>query len=153
MLAEHTRARADGSGYSASGFIALYDAARPRTPEAVIAILQQMTGTDCPASVVDLGCGTGLSTRAWTPYATTVIDIEPNDAMRQYAAGHPDNPAHLHYRAGFAHATVWPTAVLILSLVVRRCAGWSRRPPLSRSREFCVPAASLAPMNMRNSLP
>jgi ubiquinone/menaquinone biosynthesis C-methylase UbiE len=105
MLDENARARADESGYSTPGFAALYDTARPRTPEAVIAILQQMAGTDRPAWVVDVGCGTGLSTRAWAPHAAAVIGIEPNDAMRQRAESHPDNPPHLHYRAGFSHAT------------------------------------------------
>ena len=37
------------------------------------------------ASCVDLGCGTGLSTRFWAPHADEVVGVEPNDAMRAFA--------------------------------------------------------------------
>ena len=53
--------------------------------------------------VVDLGCGTGLSSRWAAGWADRVIGIEPNDDMRAVAIarGTPD----VEYRAGVSHAT------------------------------------------------
>ena len=102
---EDAWARVEYSGYSHPGFAAEYDAARPKTPTVVIETLTRMAQIPRPGLVVDLGCGTGLSTRPWGAYADRVIGIEPNPQMRQQAASHPGTPSNISYRAGFSHAT------------------------------------------------
>lgn len=62
-----------------------YDAYRPATPRAMVALLTQLAGASEPAHVVDLGAGSGLSTLAWTGRATRITGIEPNDDMRRQA--------------------------------------------------------------------
>lgn len=54
-----------------------------------------------PDLVVDLGCGTGLSTRAWSGVARRVIGIEPNSAMLAAAAPAPG----VEYRQAYAQQT------------------------------------------------
>jgi trans-aconitate methyltransferase len=68
-----------------SGFSKLYDNVRPVPPEKVCAILLNLLNKQKVATVVDLGCGTGLSTSMWKHYAENVIGLEPNDDMRQLA--------------------------------------------------------------------
>jgi SAM-dependent methyltransferase len=73
------------SGYSAPGFAARYDANRPRPPEVLLELVPRLAGVERPALVVDLGSGSGLSTRFWAPAAAAVVGVEPNDEMRRFA--------------------------------------------------------------------
>lgn len=47
-----------------SGFTDAYDTVRPACPGAVVEMLKRYLGRD-PDTVIDLGCGTGLSTLVW----------------------------------------------------------------------------------------
>ncbi len=49
-----------------TGFAAQYDEHRPSPPDALSGLLCQQAQSVRPALVVDLGCGTGLSTRYWS---------------------------------------------------------------------------------------
>lgn len=69
-----------------SGFADVYDRNRPAVPPVVADILTQLAQVVRPRLVVDLGCGTGLSTRLWAGRADKVIGIEPNPDMRRQAA-------------------------------------------------------------------
>src|SRR5439155_1377999 len=60
-----------------------------------------------PRLVVDLGCGTGLSTRAWSGIAERVAGIEPNSAMLAVAEQAPG----VEYREAFAQETGFPNGV------------------------------------------
>lgn len=68
-----------------SGFADVYNASRPRPPVKTCEIITAMTNRSRVGTVVDLGCGTGLSTGIWKDWADTVIGIEPNDEMRNEA--------------------------------------------------------------------
>jgi SAM-dependent methyltransferase len=69
------------SGYLRAGFADHYDAYRPSPPEVLLAALTRYAGGERLSRVVDLGSGTGLSTRAWGSRADEVIGVEPNPAM------------------------------------------------------------------------
>jgi SAM-dependent methyltransferase len=79
------RLRLEGSGYSRLGFAEHYDRCRPRPPVALLDLLPSLAGVERASLVVDLGSGTGLSTRAWADRAEKAIGVEPNDAMRTFA--------------------------------------------------------------------
>jgi SAM-dependent methyltransferase len=89
------------SGYDRPGFAARYDRFRPRTPQALVEVLCRYARVERPALVVDLGCGTGLSTRIWSGVAEHVVGIEPNAAMLAAAEDAPG----VEYREAVAHAT------------------------------------------------
>jgi len=89
------------SGYDREGFSAHYDRFRPRPPQALLDLLCRYSRADRPRLVVDLGCGTGLSTRAWSGAAERAIGIEPNPAM--LAAAEPARG--VEYREAFAAET------------------------------------------------
>jgi ubiquinone/menaquinone biosynthesis C-methylase UbiE len=92
------------SGYAAPGFASRYDSARPRTPEALLDVLTTLAPASPPALVVDLGSGTGLSTRAWSARANRVVGVEPNPAMVALARAVPTTP-NVEYVEGFAQQT------------------------------------------------
>jgi ubiquinone/menaquinone biosynthesis C-methylase UbiE len=72
-----------------NGFADLYDQHRPEAPVQVVQLLTQYVGHK-PTLVLDIGCGTGLSTFVWNGYADEIIGIEPNDDMRAIALAHLD---------------------------------------------------------------
>lgn len=66
-----------------SGLAAAYDRFRPRYPIRAIKALLAGLAPDC--EVVDIGAGTGISSRALARHGARVIAIEPNDEMRAFA--------------------------------------------------------------------
>ena len=84
--------RLEQSGYGRPGFAARYDAFRPRPPEALLDLLPPLAGVERPGLVVDLGSGTGLSTRPWAARADEVVGVDANEAMVQQAETETEAP-------------------------------------------------------------
>ena len=98
------RRRLEQSGYGSPGFAERYDAVRPRPPSALLELLPPLAGVERLRLVVDLGSGTGLSTRFWADAADEVVGVEPNDAMRRYAEA-ATRAANVRYVGGSAYET------------------------------------------------
>lgn len=90
-----------------SGFADVYDAYRPGPPAALADVLCAAAGLERPSLVVDLGSGTGSSTRYWAERAERVIGVEPSADMRRQAEAVTDAPA-VSFREGFSHQTGLP---------------------------------------------
>jgi SAM-dependent methyltransferase len=99
--------RLEASGYTEPGFADRYDRYRPRPPKDLVDLLLPLADTTPPLRVVDLGSGTGLSTRIWAEWADEVIGVEPNDAMRSLAE-RLTGPTNVRYVAESAFATGVP---------------------------------------------
>jgi SAM-dependent methyltransferase len=70
-------------------------------------LLSRLARVERPRLVVDVGSGTGLSTRAWADRADEVVGVEPNAEMR--AAAEADTPAaNVRYVEGFSDAIALP---------------------------------------------
>ena len=87
------------------GFADIYDKYRPKMPSVVIDILTQLAQKSLPHLVVDIGCGTGLSTRVWGNRAEHVIGIEPSHDMRLKAEDQSQKLSNISYRNGTATDT------------------------------------------------
>lgn len=108
-MGEFSRELISRSGYEREGFASHYDRYRPRPPGALFETLLQLARTERPALVVDLGAGTGLSTRPWAPLADRVVGVEPNASMRDTAEGLTPAP-NVEFVLGFSHETGLPDA-------------------------------------------
>jgi len=73
------------SGYERPGFAEGYDSHRPAPPAALLDVLCLEAQVERPRLVVDLGSGTGLSTRAWAGRAEEVVGVEGSPEMRAQA--------------------------------------------------------------------
>ncbi len=90
-----------------SGFADQYDKYRPAPPTILASILTQLAQTSYLKLVVDLGSGTGLSTRYWADKAEQVIGIEPTRDMRQQAEVQTE-ARNVSYQTGYSHRTGLP---------------------------------------------
>jgi SAM-dependent methyltransferase len=90
-----------------SGFASVYDTCRPSPPEALSEIICHFAGLARLSLVVDLGSGTGLSTRYWSAKAERVIGIEPAETMRNHSQSL--GGVNITYRQGFSHDTGLPS--------------------------------------------
>jgi SAM-dependent methyltransferase len=95
------------SGYDRAGFADTYDANRPAPPAALLDLLCTYAGVDRPELVVDLGSGTGLSTRVWADRAREVVGVEPNSVMRARAEART-REWPVRYVEGYSTATGLP---------------------------------------------
>jgi SAM-dependent methyltransferase len=95
------------SGYERTGFAAGFDSNRPAPPPVLLDILCLAAQVDRPRLVVDLGSGTGLSTRPWAERADHVIGVEASPEMRAQAeaATGADN---VRFVQAYAQATGLP---------------------------------------------
>lgn len=90
-----------------SGFADVYDRYRPHPPEMLASLLSRLAGANPPELVVDLGCGTGLSTRYWQGKAQQIVGIDPSVDMLSQAKS-MGKGEHIVYREGVSHATGLP---------------------------------------------
>jgi len=102
-----------------AGFASLYNDVRPQPPQVICDILTQLAQVERPRLVVDLGSGTGLSTRIWAERADQIVGIEPSRDMRaqaeaQTTAKNTSTATHavrckcIRYVEGFSHDTGLP---------------------------------------------
>jgi SAM-dependent methyltransferase len=96
------------SGYERDGFAEAYDAYRPTPPADLLDMLQLVAHVERPRSVVDLGAGTGLSTRVWAERADDVVGVEANGSMLKRARAAP-TAANVGYVEAFAATTGLPS--------------------------------------------
>jgi ubiquinone/menaquinone biosynthesis C-methylase UbiE len=103
-MGEFSKVLIERSGYEEDGFADVYDLHRPAPPEALLDILTFVARIETPRLVVDLGSGTGLSTRVWADRAEEVVGIEPNARMAERARLVTQAP-NIRYVEAFASET------------------------------------------------
>jgi ubiquinone/menaquinone biosynthesis C-methylase UbiE len=109
LIDQWSEALLQTSGYAQTGFAEGFDANRPSPPEALFDILCQEAQTERPSLVVDLGSGTGLSTRPWADRAAQVVGVEASPEMRAQAEA-ATAAGNVRFVQGYAQATGIPDA-------------------------------------------
>jgi SAM-dependent methyltransferase len=93
----------DANAQRFSGFADLYDAVRPVPPTALAVVLKAYAGGTADV-VVDLGSGTGLSTRWAASWSGEAIGVEPSADMRERAAA-ATTETNVRYVVGWSNDT------------------------------------------------
>lgn len=71
-----------------------YATYRPGIPEEVVVYVRDIFASDGGSTLLDMGCGTGLSTLAFAPFFTRTVAFDPDAAM--LAEARARTPANLH---------------------------------------------------------
>jgi len=114
-----------------SGDAESYNAYRPQSPPVIMDILTQLAHVQRPQRVVDLGCGTGLSTLMWAERAEHIIGIEPNADMRHQAEASTAKLPHVKnitYRDGLSTQTHLPADSADI-VTCSQCLHWMEPEP------------------------
>jgi SAM-dependent methyltransferase len=92
-----------------NGLAEIYAKARPSYPEAAIQRIVELAKLTPHSVLVDVGCGTGISTRLLAHHGFRVIGIEPNADMLRQAESEPAaaGSGNVEYR----HATAEDTGL------------------------------------------
>ena len=96
-----------------SGLAEIYARCRPRYSDAALDYIMSRCQLRPGSVLVDVGCGTGISSRPFAARGVRVIGVEPNDDMRRQAEVEPvpgGCPAP-EYRPGRAEATGLPAGI------------------------------------------
>jgi SAM-dependent methyltransferase len=107
LIDQWSEALLRSSGYEKSGFAAGFDANRPTPPGILLDILCLEAQTERPRLVVDLGSGTGLSTRPWADRADEVVGVEASPEMREQAEA-ATAAGNVRFVQAYAQATGLP---------------------------------------------
>lgn len=110
-----------------TGLADIYESARPSVPRYPVEVIRRYLGRS-PDQVLDLGCGTGLSTLIWADTARRVVGLEPNPEM--LAIAKDKSGESLSFIGGLAHDT-------------GLAANWADVVVCSQSFHWMEPAATL----------
>jgi len=87
--------------FAASAAAVRYAAHRPRNQSRVLELVAERLNDELPFErALDVGCGTGHSTVALLPYATSIVGLDSSAEMLAQAPAHPS----IEYRKGYAEA-------------------------------------------------
>ena len=87
--------------FSGDDYLNYYDSHRPSAPQAMVDCALQYARMDSANLVVDIGCGTGLSTFIWKDSAASIIGVDPSADMRRRAEAHCDSTMqHIRFEHG-----------------------------------------------------
>jgi SAM-dependent methyltransferase len=126
-MSEFSQEAIEQSGYRRAGFADLYDEYRPEPPDALLETLAAYAGGHL-RRVVDLGSGTGLSTRVWAARADEVVGVEANAAMLAVAEA-ATSAANVTYVHAFAAETGLPDGSADL-VTCSQSLHWMHREPV-----------------------
>jgi ubiquinone/menaquinone biosynthesis C-methylase UbiE len=100
--------RLNAERFTGAEYVQTYDWYRPAPPVEILHQALNYANTERAKCVVDLGCGTGLSSCPWSSFADRVIGVEPSEEMIGHARQKLKDYPNLHFESGYGHAIPLP---------------------------------------------
>ncbi|HWN82854.1 MAG TPA: class I SAM-dependent methyltransferase [Candidatus Udaeobacter sp.] len=122
----------------------LYGRYRPSYPPALRDFIYELLPAAGVATIADVGCGTGISTRLVAGPHVRVIGIDPNREMLAEAARTTPAELGIEYRTGEATATGLPAASAHVVTVAQAFHWFAVDPTLDEFARILVPGGRCA---------
>jgi SAM-dependent methyltransferase len=123
---------------------------RPGYPSSLVDWLLAATGLHAPGCIVDVGCGTGISTRTFAGRGFELVGIDPSEAMLERAR----REGGADFRRGDATATGLPDQSAHLAIAGQAFHWFELGPTLVELRRILVPSGwCCAFWNLRGKTP
>lgn len=87
--------------FTGKDYVSLYNKYRPSPPQELFLQCLNYLGKDKADLIIDVGCGTGISTRSLSEFGNQVIGLEPSEEMISIAREHT-NHKNISYKQGFS---------------------------------------------------
>ena len=87
--------------FTGKAYVSLYNKFRPAPPRELFLQCLNYLGKAKADLIIDVGCGTGISTRSLSAFADQVIGIEPSEEMISIAREHTTQKT-ISYQQGFS---------------------------------------------------
>jgi ubiquinone/menaquinone biosynthesis C-methylase UbiE len=128
-----------------SATVDAYERYRPSYPDELITWLARLAGIVPGDTVVDLGAGTGISSRLFAAGGFHVTGVEPNEAMRERAeARGADGAGSVRYRRGEASATGLEPACTKLAIAAQAFHWFDVPATMAELRRILAPGGRAA---------
>ena len=88
--------------FTGNEYVNIYDKYRPSPPVEILQQALNYLGKSKAKRVLDLGCGTGISTKVWRNFAEEIIGIEPSKEMIEVAERKSEND-QIKYLVGYSN--------------------------------------------------
>ena len=90
--------------FTGKEYVNIYNHYRPAPPVDIIQQSLNYLNKSKGLTIIDIGCGTGISTRVWSDYAEKIIGVEPSEEMVGKARELTKN-TNIKYQQGYSNAT------------------------------------------------
>ena len=87
--------------FTGNEYVNIYDKYRPSPPVEILHQTLNYLGKPKAERILDLGCGTGISTKVWEDYAEEIIGLEPSIEMIEIAKSKSKND-QIKYLVGYS---------------------------------------------------
>src|SRR5579884_836163 len=112
-----------------------YVRSRPGYPDALVDWVLDTSGVRPPAPVLDVGCGTGISTRAFAARGLDVVGVDPSEPMLEHAR----RAGGARFQRGESTATGMPDGAVRLVVAGQAFHWFDLGPTLAELRRVLVP--------------
>ncbi len=100
--------RLNADRFTGDQYVRDYDKYRPTPPNDIVLQALNYLNKSKAIRVLDLGCGTGISTEIWKEFADEIIGVEPSKEMLSIASQNNDN-AKIKYLNNFSNEVSVPS--------------------------------------------
>lgn len=94
--------------FTGKNYISTYHQFRPEPPKEIILQALNYLDKSKNVTVLDMGCGSGLSTKIWEDHADKILAFDPSEEMVDFASKR-NKSSKIEFKVGYSHSIPLPS--------------------------------------------